>query len=242
MRRVLAGVVMTFVVALAAGVPPALAQAAPPEPGDAPYAHLVNGYFVLVIGRPPTSAELQEWVPRFEQPGTTADDARLITSTNTYKRLFIASIYERYLGRGPAASRVEAWLRFLNGGHGYDLFTSQIVGSSEFFDAQQHAGDDDDLAAAYLAITGEPIPASLLAFYSYGREFVPPGTIQLEMLQSAAGRRAFVEREYEQWLRRPPSAYALYRRARDMLQGERPEQVEAEILGSEEFIDRFPAT
>ncbi len=107
-----------------------------------PAASLVTSLYVDQLGRTPASAELDQWTARVVATGDRWVAVRGFSSSEEYRRHFIAEAYQDILGRSPDAAGTTFWLGQIAGGRiTPDRLRSSFMTSQEFY--LQGGGTDE---------------------------------------------------------------------------------------------------
>jgi hypothetical protein len=92
----------------------------------------VQGLFLDILGRLPSSSEQANWVRLVQADGITPVTASILTSTESYTDI-IDAYYSRYLNRTPDPSGLGHWLSALETGQAsVESVAEQILGSQEY--------------------------------------------------------------------------------------------------------------
>ena len=110
----------------------------------------VQSLYVTLLGRSPSSAEVQGWLAQLANGAATAAVAYGFAASAERESLRVAADYQLYLGRSARADEVQYWVSaFLSGGSN-EKVVAGILASPEYFLAK--GGDVVDwLYAAYRA-------------------------------------------------------------------------------------------
>jgi hypothetical protein len=124
----------------------------------------VTGMYQDLLGRTPSSAEVDAWVNLLNGGMAPTQVAYGFAASREREGQRIRADYSAYLGRSPSQAEVDAWVALFVQGYSNENVIAGFVASEEYFHAR-NSDVDAWLQSAYPSILNRPIDPSGMAFY-----------------------------------------------------------------------------
>jgi hypothetical protein len=189
----------------------------------------ITGMYQNLLGRTPSQAEVNTWLQALANGESTTAIAYGFAASPEREGQMVTADYQKYLGRAPTAAEVSSWVTvFENGSDTNENVIGGFVGSTEYF--HDHFRNASDwYAAAYQAILGV---ASTQAGAEPG--FLP--VVANTLTHSTEYFAGIVTTAYQNYLGRLPDSAGLASWVAQMQAGLSDEHLEANFIGSNEFV------
>ncbi len=189
-----------------------------------------------LLGRAPEADGLLYWATRLDTGTSRAQVVQGIQGSPEFRTKEVTQLYNDLLGRTPDSSGLGFFTGLLGGGTSALDVRSLILGSPEF---RTHAGATDlaFLQGVSHQALGRDLGAGDLAFWSarlQGGE--TPSAVAAALLSSPEAQSRAVNDAYQTWLHRPADGSGLSYFVATLGRGNRPEDVVAGLLNSEEYF------
>jgi hypothetical protein len=185
----------------------------------------VRGMYQDLLGRTPAQSEINGWLQVLAGGATPTQVAYDIASSLERQALRVTADYTLYLGRSPSAAEVGGWI---NSGLSNESIIATFLDSVEYF--QDHSGNASDwYAAAFQNLFGHAatLPGTIPSYTN---------AVAATFTHSVEYDTAFVTAAYQHFLGRGASGAELAGWATAMQNGLTDAQVEANLVGSAEYI------
>jgi Domain of unknown function (DUF4214) len=194
-----------------------------------PGAGWVHGLYQDMLGRTPSQAEVDSWVQTLARGVSTTDVAYGFAASTERERQRVTADYLQYLGRSPGAAEVDGWVAaFESGARTNEDVVAGFIGSTEFF--MRHFGNASDwFASAFQALFGQAASQVGTA-----PSYLAP--LAVTLTHSTEYYAGIVTAAYQRFLGRAPDTAGLATWVAQMQGGLTDEHVEADFLGSTEYI------
>lgn len=220
--------------------PASPAPSAPTPAGSAENRGLVSKYYVDVLGRAASAAEIDHWVSQIDAGTTRLGVARAIVDSPESRERFVTAVYGSVLGRAPEAAGLRNWAKMIAGGTDRETVVARIAASGEAY-GRAGSANGPWVASLYRSILGrEPDQGGLDAWTKQANGGMSREAIASGFTKSDEGVNKLVAGFYVTYLGRQPDAEGLATYVQAYRAGHRSEQIQAWILASEEYFVRKP--
>jgi hypothetical protein len=192
--------------------------------------------YQLLLTRVIEPAALDYWYGELTQGASRTQVVQAIEQSPEYETNAIQAMYIRLLRRPAEAQAVAGWLQFLSAGHSLDEVRVQILSSPEF-DALSGGTEASYVSALYANLLGRlPDPYGGAAWVGALQAGATPFQVASAIQHSPEAGVYDVIVDYSLFLLRPAELAAIDYWVSLMQIGASAENVQAGILGSQEFL------
>jgi hypothetical protein len=212
----------------------------------------VNAVYQALLNRAPTSSESSAAITALTSGTMTREQvAAGILATDEYLGDFVTSIYQAYLSRTPSSSEIQIWLPLLRQGSQApgtpspdEQFEALVLSSTEFYWKNGNS-DIPWLTGVYLVVLGRQPDPTGFNMNLYNTEFTygfQRYDAALDVLMTTEYRQKVVTGFYQTYLGRSPTPTELTDGVNTLANGGTNEQVQASILGTDEYFNKVGGT
>ncbi len=201
----------------------------------------VTGMYRDLLGRTPSSAEVNGWVAQLNAGVPATSIAFGFAAGAEREGIRVRQNYQTYLGRSPISAEVNSWVdQFVNHGMTTETMAAAFVGSREFFNNTTKGSSTFSvwIDQAYRAILRRPAGSGEIAMQLVA--LAPPGNMGAFAYQTTHAAESFtyfITLAYNAYLGRGPDAGGLAGWLSAMSAGAvSDEQLESQFIGSSEYI------
>ena len=202
-----------------------------------PGAGWVTGMYGDLLGRAPSQAEVAGWVSALDKGMSASQVAYGFAASAEREAIRINGDYQTFLGRPAGQAEVNAWVSAFQNGASNENVIAGFAGSAEYFLGKGQASAPGWVGAAFGDVLGRAPSAGELR--SWVGLLALPGNLggaASALAHSQAYYQGFVQSTYGKYLARTPSATEVAGWVAQMQNGLSDETVEAEFIGSAEYI------
>src|SRR5205807_7662369 len=190
----------------------------------------VKGMYRDLLGRAPSGGEVAQWVQALSNGVSTTDVAYGFAASAEREGQRVTADYKQFLGRTPSAGEVANWVAaFESGAVTNEGVIAGFVGSVEYFQ-KNYDNSADWLVAAIQALFSHPATQ-----VGSAPSFLP--AVAATLTTSAEYYTGIVTAAYQRYLGRLPDSAGLAGWVTQMQHGLTDEHLEADFIGSPEYIN-----
>ncbi len=197
----------------------------------------LQNMYLDVLGRQASADELAYWSDQVNQ-GVTAKQIADTFLTSTERRSgVINALYQKYLGRQADQAGINYWISVWKSTGGPEAVQAGIIGSAEYY---QTAGGTDAawVTALYQNILNRPVDAAGLAYWTDYIKTHSKESVVLGFVTSDEYRLGLIKGWFQIYLGRELDGSGAQYWLNQMKHGKTQEDIQAGILGSDEFRNR----
>jgi len=196
-----------------------------------------------LLDRAPASAELAAAADLLANGGTRSEVAAGLLSRDEYRLALARSIYNSYLRRPAGAAEAAFGVSLLESGATDEELRSFVLGSPEYLSTQGGGTVHGFLNGLYQDVLGRPLDSAAEAVFTQALANGQSRTdVALAVLGSSEGRQGLVAALYTRLLHRAASPADLQLGAGLLANGATDEDLTAELVGSQEYGAKVPAS
>jgi hypothetical protein len=194
----------------------------------------IQNLYLDVLGRSASADEVAYWTDQANHGVSASQIAAMFLTSTEHRSAIINTLYQQYLGRQADQTGTNYWISVWSAAGGPEAVQAGIIGSVEYY----HAAGGTDAAwvsALYHSILGRDVDQKGLAYWTdyiktHGKE-----SVVLGFVTSDEYRLALIDGWFQTYLGRTLDAAGGQFWLNMMKNGETQEQIQAGILGSDEF-------
>jgi hypothetical protein len=171
-------------------------------------------------------------------PASIRDVANALTHSDEYYADFITGAYQKYLGRTPEASEVNAWVADMKNGVTDEQVEAYFIGSDEYI--ANHGGEGAGwVAGMYQDLLGrQATPDEVAAWVQNLENGMSPRTVAWYFAGGAEREAQRITADYYRYVGRAPEADMVPQMVAAFENGTTNEDVIAGFVGSDEYFQR----
>ncbi len=203
-------------------------------------AMFVSRLFQDVLGRYPSSSELQYWLSVLTSGATRYQVAYSVVRSQEYDNDLVTSWFGQYLHRAPSAPELSYFAGFLHAGTPDATVLSSLLGSVEFYgnaaSGQQYVNYANYMRSLYSSVLGRTPAASEVQYWTNVlMSGTPMSAVDMSFLTSAEYENDFVNATYQKLLGRSAATSEEQAWQQQMQLGATYQFIEAAVASSQEF-------
>ncbi|HUY90682.1 MAG TPA: DUF4214 domain-containing protein [Pirellulales bacterium] len=197
----------------------------------------IQNLYLDVLGRTASSDEIAYWRNAVNQGISPSQIATNFLTSTEHRSQLIDTLYEQYLGRQADQGGIDYWISVWNATGGPEAVQAGIIGSVEYY---EKAGGTDTawVTALYHNILGRDVDAQGLAYWTTFIKTHSKESVVLGFVTSDEYRLGLINGWFQVYLGRKLDTAGGQFWLNAMKNGVTQEQIQAGILGSQEFLNR----
>ncbi len=200
----------------------------------------VSRLFQDVLGRYPSSSELQYWLSVLNSGSSRYAVAYSFVRSQEYDNDLVTSWFGQYLHRAPSAAELQYFAGYLHAGTPDATVLSSLLGSVEFYgdaaSGQQYVNYANYMHALYASVLGRtPATSEVQYWTSVLMSGTPMSAVDLSFLTSAEYESDFVNATYQKLLGRSAAPSEQQAWQQQMQLGATYQFIQAAVASSQEF-------
>jgi hypothetical protein len=194
----------------------------------------IQNLYLDVLGRSASADEVAIWTDQVNHGVTATQIATMFLTSTEHRSTLINTLYQQYLGRQADQAGTNYWIGIWNATGGPEAVQAGIIGSLEYYNT---AGGTDAawVTALYHNILGRDVDQNGLAYWTDYIKTHSKESVVIGFVTSDEYRLGLINGWFEVYLGRTLDANGAQFWLTMMKLGETQEQIQAGILGSNEF-------
>jgi hypothetical protein len=199
----------------------------------------IDELFVVLLGREGDQEGIAAFFAQLTGGASRTQVALAFLQSVEYRTMLVQSWYMTFLHRSPTPGEIAMGLGQLAGPSTDEDVEAGFLGSDEYYNSRGGGTNSGFVAALYQDILGRPPTAGEQAMWD--TEFGNGATriqVALKILHSVEARTRMIQMWFQAYLGRAPTDVELNFYLQRFAAGDSDEQIQAAILGSQEFFDK----
>ena len=197
----------------------------------------MQNIYLDVLGRQASADELAYWSDQVSHGVTAQQIATTFLTSTEHRSGVINALYQQYLGRQADQAGINYWISVWKSTGGPEAVQAGIIGSAEYY---QTAGGTDAawVTALYQNILNRQVDAAGLAYWTDYIQTHSKESVVLGFVTSDEYRLGLIKGWFQIYLGRELDSSGAQYWLNQMKHGKTQEDIQAGILGSDEFRNR----